>query len=181
MSLGNPSLPSRRSLRLQGYDYRRSGAYFVTICTYQNACLFGVIRDAKMMPNDLGLIVTDCWSQITQVRPNIELDAFSLMPNHLHGILFIYNGNLADVSTGTKRTANVSESRSASSSFGVIIGQFKRAVTIRSKLLNSPPEQTIWQRNYYERIIRNENSLNDIRNYIVENPARWHDDELYVE
>ena len=181
VSLRNPSLPSRRSIRLQGYDYSQSGAFFVTICTYQNACLFGEIRDGKMTVNNLGLIVTDCWSQITQVRPNVELDAFILMPNHLHGILFIFDKNTADVATRPKRTANDSESRLASGSLGVIIGQFKRAVTIRSKLLNKPPEQAIWQRNYYEHIVRNERSLDDIRKYIVENPGKWLDDSLYVQ
>ncbi len=180
MTLRKPSLPSRRSIRLQGYDYGQSGAYFVTICAYQKSRLFGRIGDGKMAVNDLGLIVANCWLQISQARPNIELDAFVLMPSHLHGILLISDQDSVDYVAKTKRSANASGGNLADASLGVIIGQFKRAVTIRSKLLAQPPEQPIWQRNYYEHIIRNETSLNDIREYIVENPAKWHEDSLYV-
>lgn len=179
MPSSSPSLPSRHSVRLQGYDYRQSGAYFVTICTYQQACLFGSIRGGKMAANELGLIATECWLQISQVRPNIELDAFVVMPNHLHGILYIFDKETASDSILPTGPAKSSEGKLESDSLGVIIGQFKRAVTIRSKLLVRSPPQPIWQRSYYEHIIRNERSLDDIRRYIVENPAKWSDDSLY--
>ncbi len=181
MSFYNSSLPMRRSIRLQGYDYRQSGAYFLTICAYQKSCLFGYICDGKMTLNELGLTVTKCWRQITEVRPNVELDAFVVMPNHFHGIIFVFDERKTKTAKRPRPKAKSSSSRLARASLGVIVGQFKRAVTIRSKLLHKQPEQPIWQRNYYEHIIRNENSLNDIRKYIVENPARWHDDSLYMQ
>lgn len=181
MSLRHSSTPSRRTIRLQGYDYRQNGAYFVTICTYQQGRLFGFICEGKMVVNELGLIVTECWLEISQVRPHIELDAFVVMPNHLHGILSIFDQDTADDSAQLKGTADSSDSRRMSASLGVIIGQFKRAVTIMSKTLAQPPDQPLWQRSFYEHIIRNERSLDDIRTYIVENPAKWREDSLFMD
>ncbi len=181
MSLGNDSRPARRSVRLQGYDYRQSGAYFVTICAYQQLCRFGSIRDGKVIANPLGLIVTDCWRKIAQVRPNVELDAFVVMPNHLHGVIIISHDMMTDIAANATRNGRSSRGGLERDSLGGIVGQFKRAVSIKSKSLSQPPGQPLWQRNYYEHIIRNETSLNEIRRYIVHNPCKWHDDSLYVE
>ena len=142
--------------------------------------MFGFISDGKMLVNDLGLIVTKCWLEISHVRPHIELDAFVVMPNHLHGVLLIFDQETADGSSELKGTADASDRTRMSATLGVVIGQCKRAVTIMSKTLAQPPNQTIWQRSFYEHIIRNERSLDDIRKYIVENPGKWHDDSLYV-
>ena len=180
MSLRNPSLPTRRSVRLQGYDYRQSGAYFVTICAYQKLCLFGQIREGKMIVNDLGKIIIDCWQLLSQVRRGVEIDAFVVMPNHIHGIILNFDEESVDGATRSLRNVHFSTSNSYSGSLGVIVGQFKRAVTIRSKLIAQLPEQPIWQRNFYEHIIRSERSLADIRKYICQNPARWLEDSLYV-
>ncbi len=158
MSERAPALPSRRSIRLQGFDYRQSGAYFVTICAYQKSCLFGQIRDGKMFVNDLGMTIRVCWQWISEVRHNVQLDTFVVMPNHLHGIIFLFDEEPVDVATQTSTRDKASA----------------------GKLLARPPVQPIWQRNYYEHIIRNERSLNDIRKYIIENPAAWFDDSLYV-
>ena len=179
MTKPDKPLPNRQSIRLQGYDYSQKGVYFVTICTRQKACLFGEIRAGKMILNELGTTAKHCWHLISQTRSNVALDMSVVMPNHLHGIIAILDrGETA--ATGVKK--NLWRSKSLSpGSLGAIIGQFKRAVTLRSKSLAQPPEQPLWQRNYYEHIIRNESSLNDIRKYIIENPARWLDDSLYVE
>ena len=93
------SLPSRKSTRLQGYDYRQGGAYFVTICTAGKHCLFGQIVDGSMVLTGLEMIVEGCWQQIPAIRANIELDKHVIMPNHLHGILFILRNSLADSMT----------------------------------------------------------------------------------
>lgn len=179
MTKSDKLLPNRQSIRLQGYDYRQKGVYFVTICKRQKACLFGEIHARKMILNELGATAEHCWHLISQTRSNVELDMSVVMPNHLHGIIAIFD-------SGETAAIGVEKNLSCSNillpgSLGVIIGQFKRAVTLRSKSLAQPPEQSLWQRNYYEHIIRNESSLNDIRKYIMDNPARWLDDSMYVE
>ncbi len=178
MAPGNSSLPYRRSFRLPGYDYRQSGVYFVTVCTYKKMRLFGRIWDGEMILNDLGATVFECWNQIAQVRDSTNLDAFVVMPNHIHGIIIIKNRDPAENASRTAQSAGDSAIRPKSRSLGSIVGQFKRAVSLRGKCLDQPPELPIWQRNYYEHIIRNEDSLNDIRKYIIENPARWFEDSL---
>ncbi len=180
MPPASPSLPYRRSIRLPGYDYRQSGVYFVTVCAYKKMCLFGQIRDGKLNLTELGATVAECWNQIDQVRDSTNLDAFVVMPNHIHGIIIIKNRDPAENAARTAQSADDTASRPRSDSLGSIVGQFKRAVTLRSKSLDRAPDHPIWQRNYYEHIIRNEDSLNDIRKYIVENPARWRDDSLYA-
>lgn len=114
------------------------------------------------------------WEEIALIHPYVELDKFVVMPNHLHGIIFIINGSLA-----VKPAQN--ENSLKARSLGTIVVQFKRAVTIQSKTLEPLPAQPIWQRNYYEHVIRSESALTAIRNYIQENPARWSEDKYYVE
>ncbi len=155
------SLPIRRSLRLQGYDYCSSGAYFVTICTVEKRPLFGTVRDGLVQLNEVGQIADSCWQAIEHIRGGITLESYIVMPNHVHGILLFH-------------------SEGAAGSLGAIIGQYKSVVTKRSRLLPSPSSSHIWQRNYYDHIIRSATSLEKIRQYIVENPARWADDDLYI-
>ena len=165
--------PERSSLRLKGYDYRNSGAYFVTICTADKQPLFGMVRDGRVQLNEFGQIANDCWQQIERVRSGIAIDVYIVMPNHIHGILHF----CGDV-TAAKPPAAAREL--AAGSLGAIIGQYKSIVTKRSRFIASPPTHPIWQRNYYDHIIRGAASLEKIRRYIVENPARWVDDVLYV-
>jgi putative transposase len=165
----NPRYHHRRSIRLQGYDYSQTGIYFVTICTHQRQCLFGEIRNVKMILNQIGKIVSQEWLKSAEIRQEIALDEWIIMPNHLHGIVGIDNklgASLAPLQ-GDKR-----KPRSLSS----FIGGFKSSVTKRIKPICDHSNPVIWQRNYYESIVRDENQLNQIREYIINNPQKWDED-----
>ncbi len=164
-----PPYSYRRSIRLRNYDYRQEGAYFVTICTYRHAKLFGTIIDGQMLANDLGETVRQQWEYMSKARSNVLLDHFVVMPNHLHGVIVIEVAQKNGSSTTVK-----------SGSLGAIVGQFKAAVTRWAKAHGLDEGYPVWQRNYYERIVRDEKSLNRFRQYIIENPARWELDSLYV-
>lgn len=182
----NPEIHHRRSIRLRGYDYSRAGAYFITICTYHRECLFGEIIDGKMDLNDAGRVAEQCWNDIPGHFPYVELDAFVVMPNHVHGILIIMDENVGTQNSamqniGMKNEVGVKNisplqlnqpPHGTSKTIGSIIRGFKIGVT---KWMRQNTEfYQIWQRNYYEHIIRNENELNRIRTYIVNNPEKWH-------
>ena len=167
------SLPNRRSARLQGYDYRTSGAYFVTICTAEKRPLFGMVGEGSVQVNELGQIADNYWKQIERVRRGIAIDVYIILPNHIHGILQFHKEDTAD-------NAPTATPELAAGSLGAVLGQYKSIVTKHSQLLRSPPRRPIWQRNYYDHIIRSAASLEKIRQYIVENPARWVDDDLYI-
>ena len=157
----------RRSIRLKDYDYSQEGAYFVTICTYQQELLFGTIRGDKVYPNAYGLIVVDEWEQTAIIRKNVKLDDFVVMPNHFHGIILVSSrGVLQYAPTNTTL-------RSPSQTVGAIVRGFKSAVTKRIKIILGTRDIFIWQRNYYEHVIRNEDELNRIRLYIRNNPMQW--------
>ena len=176
----------RRAMRLRDYDYRQNGAYLVTLCTHQGACLFGDILDGDMVLNELGTIVQDEWLQTETVRSYIELDAFAVMPNHLHGIILLSDNG--DERASHRSDGDVRAARRAArsttlqaGSLGAIVAQFKGTITKRSRQLPDCPDMPIWQRNYYDHIIRREAALNHIRAYIDTNAARWFEDSLYVE
>ena len=163
----------RHSLRLKKYSYSMPGAYFITICTYRKENLLGQIIDGKLELNVLGKMTEREWLKTFQIRKNIQLDEYVIMPNHFHGIII-----LADCK-GTMHPAPTYESfgKPIPGSIPTIIRMFKSAVTRGIKQLGSPFFYSIWQRNYYEHIIRNENELNCIRKYILENPLRWQYDK----
>jgi REP element-mobilizing transposase RayT len=163
----NPAIHHRRSIRLQGYDYSRAGVYFVTICTQTRECLFGDVADGQMVLNDAGRMAKQCWYAIPGHFPHVGLDMFVVMPNHIHGILFI-----VDKPVGTKNFSLLqSKPRGTSKTPGSVIRGFKIGVT---KWLRQNTEfYHIWQRNYYEYIIRNDKELNRIRQYIANNPMKW--------
>ncbi len=164
----------RRSIRLRGYDYTQPGAYFVTICTHNREPLFGQVEDGRMALNAFGRIVWEEWFRTAQVRPYVELfeDEFVVMPNHIHGIIWIVGKPVG----ATRRVAPTDghPRGPAPGSLGAIIVQFKSIVTKRINALRGTPGVPVWQRNYYEHIIRNERALRAIRRYIIENPRRWH-------
>jgi len=169
----DPQRHHRHSIRLQGYDYTQPGAYFVTICTHGRAPLFGAVVDGEMRLNTYGRIVHDEWFKTAQLRPYVVLyeDEFVVMPNHIHGIIWI-----VDNVGATRRVAPTDNlpNGPVPGSIGAIVGQFKSAVTRRINQRRGAPGARVWQRNYYEHIIRTERALNAIRRYIIENPLRWH-------
>ena len=163
----------RRSIRLQDYDYTQNGAYFVTIGTQNREEIFGNIVDGEMHPDVLGEIVLECWQSIPEHFPHAELDEFVMMPNHLHGIVVIADD--ADHRRARHGVPLRSErfGKPVSGSLPTIIRSFKTAAASRVNKLRNTPGESIWQRNYYEHVICNEESLNKIRQYIQSNPARW--------
>lgn len=171
----------RRSIRLQGYDYGQDGAYFVTICAHQRMCIFGDVIGDSMHLNDWGMMVTTEWERTAILREYVALDAFVVMPNHIHGIMMIQKhtgrGMMHHAPTEPLKREF---SKPAAHSLPSIIGAFKSAVTRRIRRLPDGAHATIWQRNYYEHVIRNESSLNHLRKYILHNPMRWQTDSLYT-
>ncbi len=176
----NPDKHHRRSIRLKGYDYGQVGAYYVTICCYQRQCLLGEIVDGVMHPNLIGATVEAVWNSLPRHFPFIELDAFVVMPNHLHGIIVINESenNIGKQELlGRKSTfKNSLFNGTQSGSLAAIIQSFKSTATRRVNRLNRS-SGTLWQRNYYEEIIRNEKAYENIRRYILENPLNWDEDE----
>ncbi len=149
--------PRRRSLRLPAYDYSQAGAYFITICTQDRVMLFGEVIDGHVRPNEIGMIVQQTWNDLPVHYRGIDLDTFILMPNHVHGIII-----LADQ---PERPCALPE----------IVRGFK---TFSARRVNETTGKrgALWQRSYYEHVIRNEKALNRIRAYIANNPAQWADD-----
>ncbi len=149
----------RRHLRLPQFDYSSAGAYFVTCCVRNRRCVFGEIVDHRMQLNANGQVVVECWMAIPRHFTGMAIDEFVVMPNHLHGIVVI---------EAEQRTRFASPLRDAGTTLGMVVGSFKSAV---SRQL--PEVKPLWQRGYYEHVIRNEHSLRQIREYIVNNPQQW--------
>ena len=179
----DPDIHHRRSIRLRGYDYTSAGAYFITVCTHNRMCLFGHIEQDKMFLNAWGDIVDECWQATPQHFSHTELDEYVIMPNHIHGIIWIVrctdgamNGNAMNGAMPNVGATHASPLRSRGPkprSIGAIVGSFKSAVTKRINEIRGTPGKMVWQRNYYEHIIRNERSLERIRRYIRMNPGQW--------
>lgn len=173
-------LPQRRSPRLQGYDYSESGAYFVTICCHQREHLFGHITDGTMHLSPAGQIALERWFAIPEHHAYVDLDAFVVMPNHVHGIV-ILTGIMPTLS-GTKESgATDTEADRAGPvpRLSTVVGAYKSGVTRRIREALSDPELSVWQGRYHDHIIRNEADLARIREYVMYNPARWHSDTFY--
>ena len=161
----------RHSIRLRGYDYAQTGAYFVTVCAQDRACLFGDVIDGVMRLNDSGRIAADEWTRSGTLRTEIAIDEWVVMPNHVHGIVVITGG---DARRGDRPVAPTPGPRPRS--LGAMIAGFKSAATTRINEQRGTPGAPVWQRNYYEHIVRDEDDLNRIRQYIRENPAHWASD-----
>ncbi len=166
----DPAQHHRRSIRARGYDYSKPGAYFVTICVNQHECLFGEVIGEAVQLNECGKIVWDEWTKTPTLRPDIDLDVFVVMPNHLHGILII-----TDRRRGVLQYAPTF--RSPSQTIGALVRGFKSAVTKRINEMRNTPGVAIWQRNYYDHIVRNDDDLLRCRQYILDNPLKWELDE----
>jgi REP element-mobilizing transposase RayT len=168
----NPDIHHRRSIRLQGYDYSQNGAYYVTLCTQNRECLFGEIVNGEMILNEYGKIVEQCWNNLSNHYDNIELDAYVIMPNHFHGIIFITDNVRAIHELPLLPQQSPQQRRKML--LPKIIGRFKMNSAKQINLMRNTPGISVWQRNYYEHIIRNDKSLENIRNYIINNPSKWY-------
>ncbi len=168
----NPNAHNRRPIRLHGYDYRQAGAYFVTICTHNRAPLFGEIQGDTMRLNEAGKIAEKVWRGIPDHFDNVDIDAFIVMPNHVHGIIVITHTRV-----GARHASPLHHAHQPSKgTLGTIVGSYKSAVSKQINRMRDTPGSPVWQRNYYEHIIRNESALHDIRHYIIHNPAKWAED-----
>lgn len=163
----------RQSIRLASYDYAQAGAYFVTICTHERMCLFGDVILETMRPNEIGQVVHDEWLRTAAIRPGVNLDSFQVMPNHLHTIVILDEEVSSKLTVGAHSRAPFSRQPK---SLGSLVAGFKSATTRRINQLRSTPGTPVWQRNYYERVIRNEREMDATRQYIVDNPAKWAED-----
>lgn len=198
MTRYDPALHHRRSIRLPTYDYRQAGAYFVTLCTDRRTSVFGAIVDEAMHRNAYGEIVAEDWAWLAERYPAVRLDAFVVMPNHLHGIVMIAASEDDGREGGPReggsqvrkggswggedgsRTAPTEMGESSRKSLGRLIGAFKTVSTKHVNEWREAPGVALWQRNYYEHIIRDDSDLARIREYIAANPARWREDSEYV-
>lgn len=161
------------------YDYSETGAYFVTVCTQSRRELFGTVDVTDVRLTEIGQIVADRWAALPRHHCNLRLDAFVVMPNHVHGALLLG----ADRATGAAgRAPTVLPRRFGApdpSSLSTIVGSFKSSATKHVNLARGTPGKTLWQRNYFEHVIRDDDDLIAIRQYIADNPAQWTLDEYH--
>ncbi len=144
----------RRSVRIPGFDYSQSGAYFVTICSYERSCLFGTISNFQMEPNAMGQLIIASWNRLASDYPFVSLDTWVLMPNHLHGIIWLGSNN------GSRKPLSQ------------VVAAFKAMSTSQVRRAISP-NLRVWQRGFFEHVIRNDDDLYRIREYIIANPVNW--------
>ena len=175
----------RRSLRLGGYDYSQEGAYFVTIVTQGRECLFGEVNDRQMSLNRAGEMVSHVWKGLPIRFPNVRVDNIVVMPNHIHGIVDILNVGAPLVGAPARRHTDGLERNGATTrvapTLGMVIGAFKSLTTVQYARCVQQEEWPafqgrLWQRNYYEHIIRNAESRRSILEYLAANPANWEND-----
>ncbi|HOV71833.1 MAG TPA: transposase [Dysgonamonadaceae bacterium] len=181
----NPDNHHRRSIRLQGFDYSQAGFYFITLCTQNREYLFGEILNGEIRLNEFGKIAYQCWLEIPNHFPNVQLDECVIMPNHIHGIIELKDIGNIEIGVQNFEPQRFEPQRFEPQrneyqhiiprSIGSIIRGFKIGVT--KGLRQNTDIYVVWQRNYYECIIRNEVELNRIRQYIINNPKKWKTDE----
>jgi len=191
----NPDIHHRRSIRLRDYDYSSAGAYFFTLCVQSRECLFGDIVDGDMMLNDAGRMIQVIWEALPERFHFAQLDEFRVMPNHFHGIVILNHGRgescirpvSLDSTDGDGEDQNQGEHKvrpygTGENSLGRVIQAFKSLTTLAyvkgvNHLTWPPFPCNLWQRNYYERVIRNHNELTRARDYVVNNPMKWRMDK----
>lgn len=163
----------RKQIRLSGFDYSSNNCYFITICVKQKECLFGNVVNQKMVLSDAGLIANKCWQEIPLHYQNVILDEYVVMPNHIHGILVIDKNESVGVQYIEPLHRNEFQ-KIISGSIGAIVRGYKIGVT--KWFRRNTDHHDLWQRLFYDHIIRNERSLNFIREYIRNNPKNWESD-----
>ena len=166
----------RKIHHIQGYNYAQNGAYFITIVTQNRICRFGSIIDAEMALNDAGMMLAQVLEEMPNVIPDLVIGPYQIMPNHIHAILIIEH------TVGSGLRARPEKSKEANISLFNIVARFKSLTTIRYiygvKNLGWPVfEQRLWQRSFYEHIIRNERDHQAIVDYILANPMNWEKDK----
>ncbi|GAB4364788.1 MAG: transposase [Elainellaceae cyanobacterium] len=168
----DPAKHHRQSIRLKGYDYSSSGVYFITLCTHQRQCLFGEIVAGETQLNLYGEIVAEEWQRTPEIRANFAIDNWVVMPNHFHGIVIIEN---PDRSLSFRRAHSSAPLRDQlhrrPQSLSSFVAGFKSITTKRINTIRNAARTPVWQRNYYEHIIRDQDSATTIRQYIQNNPS----------
>ena len=181
----DPNKHHRRSIRLKGYDYTKAGAYFITICTWQREHLFGDIVNGEMQLSRYGETVRFNWDILPKRYRNVELDAFIIMPNHIHGIIVLKDNALDGAGLESlsvkkdKFSVKPAPTKSKLHGLSEIVRGFKTFSARRINQIRRMTGVSVWQRGYYEHIIRNEESLMAIREYIINNPLGWEKEQLY--
>ncbi len=171
----------RRSIRLPGFDYTRNDSYFVTVCAANQACLFGRVINAVMHLSELGQIVAGEWQRTAWLRPYVESDAFVVMPNHFHALFTLLREGpprckFESLESGRSTLRPYTPTPPAAGSVGAILRAFKAAVTRRGRV-EAGHLGPLWQRNYYEHIIRNDQEYLRARDYIARNAESWEIDK----
>ena len=163
----------RQPTRLSRFDYAQQGAYFVTLCTRSRACLFGDVVNEEMRLNDIGKLAHRLWEEIPTHFPQVETDVWVIMPNHVHGVIII-----AAPHVGATHASPLPQRPSGprKRSLGAVVGAYKSAVSKHAHRSGHLSGLPIWQRNYYDHVIRDDAGLDRIRQYIADNPARWAED-----
>ncbi|MGB0035632.1 MAG: hypothetical protein WBP79_09180 [Candidatus Acidiferrales bacterium] len=185
-----PFLPSRRSVRLKGFDYAQPSAYFLTICGHENKCLFGEVIFGEMKLNALGKIVNECWLEIPNHFTNVEIVTHIVMPNHFHGIVGIQDRVRSaetevpgeNVAKHLRRAQHAAPLRKpfavvAPRSISALVRSFKAETTKQVRGILRRPLFSVWQRGYFEHILRDERDFGNAHEYIRLNPSRWDSDE----
>ena len=193
MNKYNPNIHHRRSIRLKGYDYAQAGLYFITICCQDRVCRFGNVVNGEMVLNEFGTVAYNEWGKLPERFPNFELDAFQIMPNHMHGIILLNDApvgagftpapNDVNAQNDVQRNDDIRAGASPAPTVSDIVGAYKSLVANGCLDIYKSKNETmgkLWQRNYYEHIIRNEQSYQTISEYIINNPAKWADDKFYT-
>lgn len=192
MNKYNPNIHHRRSIRLKEYDYSQAGLYFITICCNERMHRFGKIENGEMVLNEFGNTAYNEWVKLTERFPHFELDVFQIMPNHMHGIILLNDipavgagftpAQINDNTNGQSpngQSPNRQPQRSPT--VGDIVGAYKSLVANGCLEIYKQKNEMmgkLWQRNYYERIIRSQQSYQIISEYIINNPAKWADDKF---
>ncbi len=160
----------RRSIRVPGFDHTNPGPYFITIVTEGRISHFGKIIGSDMVLNQLGEIVQQEWLRMANRFPGLRLEEYIVMPNHFHGLLFL----------DEKRNLEEETVQSQRGSLGAIVRAFKSSTTLRYRHLCGDGKGPLWQRSYYEHIVRGARDYDSIRFYILNNPSQWETDKLHV-
>ena len=177
-----PSKHRRKIIRLAGYDYSSEGGYFITIVTHQLLPVFGMILDNKVVLLQAGEIARSEWFRTMQLRDRVELfeDEFVVMPNHIHGIIWLTRRGTARRAPTMDEYPSVEQfGKPVSGSIPTIVRAYKSAVSKHINLLRRSNSTPLWQWNYYEHIIRDEKDYENIVEYIYQNPYNWEKDEKY--